>query len=304
MNATGGLSPFVMVDLSKDGIAEIRQASDDLAKATSVSILDHKAPQAKVTAATPPDAHGFMLMLKRYTNLLFALFSAQSPLYIQMYSIVKALQDYSQVARDNLTHEVKISILWIILLQSRWYAQGKMVGDNACLGEFTHMVNLIKAKNCAGITHDEAPSKLLMHPEKGTKQLAAVPGGGGSTGGQAPATDDSTVPPKPKKQCLNHLHSKELEEFFKDANAAAGNPLLKRICEYYGITAEQLVPDLANNDCRNFLVTGRCMFGPACKFYHRTATKKQIAMITSKLQRYKKDPLGLKGETTQRPKDT
>ena len=125
--------------------------SDDLANATSVSILDHKAARAKVKAGAPKDVHSFMLMLKRYTNLFSTLFSAQSPIYIQMHGTVKVLWEYLQVAKDNLLHEVKTSILWIILLQSRWFAEGKMMGDNACLGKFTHMVNLIKAKICAGI---------------------------------------------------------------------------------------------------------------------------------------------------------
>lgn len=252
------------------------QASTDLANATSVSILDHKAAQAKIIAATPTDAHDFMLMLKRYTNLLFALFSAQSPLYVQMYGIVKALRDYSLTARENLSHEVNTSILWVILLQSWWFSQGKMVGTNACLGEFTHMVNLIKAKNCAGITHDEVPSKLLLPHTTGSKRTATE----ARTGARDTSGTDNADTTSKKRQRLNHPHSKELADFFKDADAAAGSPSLKKICEYCGITPEQLVPDLAPDDCRNHLVTGRCMFGATCKFHHRTANKKQIAAIT------------------------
>ena len=36
-----------------------------------------------------------------------------------------------------------------------------MHGDNACLGGFNHMVNLIKAKNCEIVTHVEVPTDLL-----------------------------------------------------------------------------------------------------------------------------------------------
>ena len=301
VNATSGLSPFAMVDLTEDDIAEMTQASTDLANATSVSILDHKASRSKIIAAIPTDAHGFVLMLKRYTNLLFALFSAQSPLYIQMYGIVKALREYSMTARENVSHEEITCILWIILLQSRWFAQGKMVGTNACLGEFTHMVNLIKAKHCAGITHDEVPSKLLLHHSSGSKCPAADTGRG-LRHDQAPP-DEMTTTSK-KKQRLNHSHSNELVEFFKDVDAAAGKPSLKRICEYCGITPEQLVPDLAQDDYRNHLVTGRCRFGATCKFHHRTANKKQIAAIMAKLQGYKTNLLGLKGEKPEPAKCT
>jgi len=63
-----------------------------------------------------------------------------------MYGIVRGLRDYSPKAREKISHEVKSSILWIMLLQSRRYAQGKMEGNNACLGEFTNVVNLKKSK--------------------------------------------------------------------------------------------------------------------------------------------------------------
>jgi hypothetical protein len=47
----------------------------------------------KLKATTPKDADGVMLMLKRYTNLLFALSSSQQcQLYIQLYEIVTALK--------------------------------------------------------------------------------------------------------------------------------------------------------------------------------------------------------------------
>jgi len=45
-----------------------------------------------------------------------------------MYGIVRALCDYFPNARAKISHEVKSGILWIILLQSRRYAQEKMEG--------------------------------------------------------------------------------------------------------------------------------------------------------------------------------
>ena len=98
--------------------------NEDLYKAMAVSAAEVKAARAKVQAATPATAEEFMLMLKRFTNLLYAFFSSQSPLYKQMYAVVKALNEYSPNARTQLSHEVKTAILWIILLQSHWFAQG------------------------------------------------------------------------------------------------------------------------------------------------------------------------------------
>ena len=105
----------------------------------------------------PASAEEFMLTLKLFSNILHALFTCKCPLYQQMYGIIKALRGYSPSTRKQLLHEVKIVILWIILLQSRRFSQGKMVGDYACLGEFTKVGNQIKAKNCGAICNTEAP---------------------------------------------------------------------------------------------------------------------------------------------------
>ena len=87
-----------MVDLTEEDVAELKLAHDDLTSATTVSASDYKkAARAKLAPRTPADTEGFMLMLKRYTNLLHALFTATSPMYIQMYGIVKALKDYSRI---------------------------------------------------------------------------------------------------------------------------------------------------------------------------------------------------------------
>jgi len=86
-----------MMDLTEEDVAEMKLAHDDLTSTTTVSTSDYKAARAMLAPRTPADTEGFMLMLKRYTNLLHALFTATSPMYIQMYGIVKALKDYSRI---------------------------------------------------------------------------------------------------------------------------------------------------------------------------------------------------------------
>ena len=285
VNAAKGLSPFALIDLTDEDVALMVEDDEDLFKATAVSAAEVKAARAKVKAKTPATAEEFMLMLKRFTNLLFALFSSQSPLYKQLYAVVKALRDYSPNARAQLSHEAKTSILWIILLQARRFAQGKMTGPQACLGEFTNMVNQIQAKNCAAITHIEVPTELLERGRKrkqDKEQTLPGPGQGG------------TSPQPPKKQRVQQPHNTDLAAFFnKKRMADAGNPPLGRICAYCGITKEQLLPDLPRTDCRQFLIMGTCMFGSKCKFNHCTATTAQAKTIMDKLQRFDKDPLGM-----------
>ena len=300
VNASAGLSPFAMMDLTEEDVAEMKLTWDDLTSATTVSASDHKAVRTKLKATTPTDDHGFMLMLKRFTNFLYALFSSRCPLYIQMYGIVKALRAYSPTARENLSHEVRTSILWIILIQSRWFAQGKMVGDTACLGEFATMVEKIKSKTCGSIMHDEVPTSLLSPSQADTKKRkdreATSNGGGPKPEAKIQKTEGKTDTP-PRKV---HPYNKDLAEFFKEPMEAANHPSLATICTYCGITQEQLLSSSSSKDCRTFLVLGKCRFGRKCIFDHRTATKPEVQAITEAFQKFKKDPLGCKGE--QKPK--
>jgi len=147
-NAAKGLSPFAMVDLTED-VAFMHQEADDMRKASAVSATEIRAARAKLAASVPKDADRFMLMLKRFRNLLFALFTSQCPLFIQIYDIIKAFREYSASARANISTESRASILRIILLdQARRFTQGKMTGNTGSLGEFNNMVYQIQAKNC------------------------------------------------------------------------------------------------------------------------------------------------------------
>ena len=163
VNAAKRLSIFAMVlDLNEEDVVEMAQEFDDLQNTTAVTTTtEFKAIRARLNSKRPGDTEGFMVVLKRYTSLLHTLFSSQSPLYLQVFRIVQALRCYYPNARSKLSHEIKSCILWRILLQSRRFAQGKMVGETTYLDEFTNMVNLIKAKKCDTISHVEAPTELL-----------------------------------------------------------------------------------------------------------------------------------------------
>ena len=85
-----------------------------------------------------------------------------------------------------------------------------MHGDNTCLGEFTHMVNLIKAKNCDIITHVEVPTDLLTPKSKKRKSMEDKE----STPGRY-SDDQASNKLKVKKPRMNHAHTKKLEAWFQ-----------------------------------------------------------------------------------------
>jgi len=65
-----------MVDISDEDVAEMMQDNEDLLSATNISTSDVKASRARLKPKIPPDVVGFLLMLKRFTNLLHSLFSS------------------------------------------------------------------------------------------------------------------------------------------------------------------------------------------------------------------------------------
>ena len=66
--------------------------------------------------------------------------------------------------RNPYLTTVKITKYW----RNRYIAIG-----NACLGVFTNMVNLIKAKNCETITHVKVPTELLFPAGKKQKEQSS-----------------------------------------------------------------------------------------------------------------------------------
>ena len=97
-------------------------------------------------------------MLKRFTNLLFALFYLYCPLYKQVYAIDKALREYSPNKRTAISYNTKTIILWILLLHAWSFTQYKMVGAQGFNGNFKNMVKQLTAKNCENISYIKLPT--------------------------------------------------------------------------------------------------------------------------------------------------
>mmetsp|Transcript_38073 Transcript_38073/g.88584 ORF Transcript_38073/g.88584 Transcript_38073/m.88584 type:complete len:153 (-) Transcript_38073:1512-1970(-) len=99
-----------------------------------------------------------MLMLKRFTNLLYTIFLDTCPLFKAMVEIVRALKDYSCKACKRMLLVTQGLILWILLLQARQF----LLGEVNLLYNFTTMHEDLWVK-CASILHSEMPSKLLKN---------------------------------------------------------------------------------------------------------------------------------------------
>ena len=101
--ANEGLSPFGCLDLNEDKVAAINQHEEALSRATSVSISNIKLHKSKFVAKVPTDGAEFILLLKRFTNLIYVLFGAECPFFKGLVSIINAFWNISRPAREAMS---------------------------------------------------------------------------------------------------------------------------------------------------------------------------------------------------------
>ena len=115
VNESKGISHFVLIDILEEYIDVTAQHYEDLQRTTVVSIVELNIARLNVMAQTPVSAEEFMIMLKKFSNLLHTLFTSQCPLYKYRHGTIKAFWGYFTNSRAKLSHEVKTIIIWIVL---------------------------------------------------------------------------------------------------------------------------------------------------------------------------------------------
>ena len=155
--AAEGLSPFLCLDMDEETVARINADADNLDRASQVTVADLQGFNTKITATVPESESDFLLLLKRYANLTFALFSGNSPHFLCLQQIITSLRAYSKVARQRMSIQTKATILWIVLLQARKFS----MGDMDVLAEFLAMHQSLCAK-CITLEHADVPQELYV----------------------------------------------------------------------------------------------------------------------------------------------
>ena len=268
--ANEGLSPFICLDLNEDEVAEINKDEEALQMATNISLADAKAHKSKFTAKVPQEGLEFLMLLKRFANLLFALFSNQCPLFKSVLTLIAALRNTSKQACDGITLKAKASILWIILLQSRQFG----FGSNAVLCEFQRLQEKLEAREF-NIVHAECPSKLYDMP-KATKRPREE--------------ENKDIAKDSKRQKEDPWHPK-LKLALEHPLHTTGHPAKSKIMRYCGKSTEELYSILKDR-CSPYVVTGRC-WGAKCQRSHKTVTDREADDILSMLKPFLDNPLGI-----------
>ena len=283
VHAMEGLSPFLMLDLDEDQVATLNSENDLLSSATLVSVDDLCSQKKKLKVKIPEDQADFMLMLRRYANLLYAAFLDDAPLFKLVREVIRALRDFSREARKRMTLNTKGSILWIILLQSRQFA----IGEMGVMCEFQTMHNDLRAKR-ANIHHSEMPLELLTNS---TNPDPAAP-----APKEEQVVDVDKVgekPPKKSRQANpNNWHLK-LKAALEAPLKTAGNPSFTKIMNFCGKDAYGIVPK-GSNVCAPNLLFGTCFHGEKCTRTNKMATDGQVKQVLELVDKFIKDPAKLK----------
>ena len=141
-----------MLDLSNDEVSVLNNEDDLINSVSLVRVADLRQQQKQKKVCIPDDTDEFMLILKRYANLVYVIFLETCPLFKVLREVILALRDLSCEAHKCMNMATKGSILWVLLLQSRQLA----LGEVNILCEFTKMHGKLRAKR-ATIHHSDIP---------------------------------------------------------------------------------------------------------------------------------------------------
>ena len=281
LHAMEGLTPFAMQDLNEDEVAILNDESDLLDRASQVSVAELRGQQNKLKVSIPAEADDFMLMLKRFTNLLYAAFSETYPLFKAMVEIIRALKEFSREARKKMTSATKGSILWIVLLQARQFS----LGEVNLLCEFTTMHEDLRAKR-ASILHSEMPHELLKnsseHPERKKRNTPSPT-----------HSMDGDKSKKTKTVANPNNWNPKLKAALEAPLKAAGNPSFTKVMNYCKKDAYSIFPK-GSPVCVPNAFFGTCYHVDKCTKKHTQASDAQVQPILTLLDKFIKAPAKLK----------
>jgi hypothetical protein len=271
-NSNEGLSPFLMVDLTEDEVAQVNDEDKALTTASNVTMGEIKAAKHKLKSAVPDSAEKFIHMLLCYANLLYALFGGDCPLFQSIVQIITAFKSYSRNARENFSKLTKASILWVILKQSHQFS----IGEMDILGKLKTMYEHLNGKLCS-YHHAETP-KILYEADTSKKRK--------------PNNDTNDKDPKIiKKDNPNTWHPK-LTEALGEQMKKTNNPMFSAIMKYCGTNASD-VYHIYSKKCAPNAFFGRCTKGKECTKDHSPPKLTDVEKILELTKKFREDPSGI-----------
>jgi hypothetical protein len=270
LNATEGLSPFIVLDLDEDEVAKLNYDDDAFNSASHTTVDDILRLRRKARARVPDSAENFMLTLRTFANLLFALFSHECPYLKCVIEVISAIKQFSRKAREAMSITTKASILWVILLQGRQFATGEM----NVLAEFIQLQTNLNAKQ-ANITHAEVPAELLLQPTPLSKKRRQDEGPSSPALPSGPAGGDDK---KPKVNNNPNTWHPRLKAKLGPALRITGYPKFMQVLNFCKIDPKEFY-DKFGDRCTPNTIFGTCFSRGACQRKHTLPSNSEVDNI-------------------------
>ena len=299
-SATKGLTPFAVPCMTNEAIDAYNTTVLAIRQATSTTVADIKATKQKATC--PPTMDGLILVLKRFGNLLMVLFTEDCPLFLVIEEIIDDMELYEPTAKLNFSRQSIATTLWIIHLQARHFAAGRMTGNTAILGEFINLQNAIKTYT--PIVHGNVPTELI-HPTGGIKKrdindledlhVRGQEGGRsnkkarGTTGGQTGSTGERLQ--FIDRECYHPRIKAKLAPIFAKFPTNKP-PKIRTMCTKAGTEQKKLFPARGDNFCYKAQIHGNC--SSTCAFIHEKVSEEEATHVIKVLKKIIDNPNLLK----------
>ena len=274
-SAAKGLTLFAVPTLSDREVDTMEDHSEALEAATQTTVKDLE--KLGIQAEGPKSFQTLRTILKRFANLLYALFGINCPLFREILVILQALDAYGEAAIKATSVQTLVSITWIVHLQARRFSAGLMDdSEEALLSEFSSMLNSVKAKQ--PIVYADVPLDMYSTPSNEPTGDPTNKRGWQQTWGAGNPV---------KKLRLRNLQKyhptiKEKMEVFKSRTKL---PRIKALCEASNIKAKELFPKElfpSDNFCQKSALFGTCFAD--CTREHKAVTDEQANHIVTKLK--------------------
>ena len=275
-SAAKGLTPYAVPTLSDREVDAIEDHAEAVESATQTTVKDME--KAGIEAERPKSFTSMKITIRRFANLLLALFGESCLLFKEILGMLTSLDNYGDTAIANMSSQTMAAIMWLVHKQARHFAAGKMDGEEkSVLPEFSIMAVNVQCKQ--PIIYGDVP--LDMYAPASTDTTNGQPGASKRAGS---GTNGAPPNKKPRIKALPSYNSiiKEKMEVFRDR---AKLPQIKALCDACNIKPKDLFPKSlfpVENFCQKSALFGTCFAD--CTREHKPVTNEQANHIVTTLK--------------------
>ena len=120
-----GLTPYMLVDLTESEVNQAREYDQTLSLATSTTPADIKKQQSK-KAVLPTSFQALVDTLRRFTNLVMAIYGASCPFFTQLTKLIRNMMKMDTAAKQAMDRQTIAAVMWVVYKQTRRFTDGEI----------------------------------------------------------------------------------------------------------------------------------------------------------------------------------